>query len=311
MPWGKMDDKFHRNRKVRKLRRMRGGVEALGVWAYRWSWCLDDVDLTGMVPEDELDERELKAAPKLVEVGLWDEVEGGFRFHDFNEYNPTKEQVERKKERDRQRAAALRAEEKTRNSEQTSKNTGDLELVACDSPANRKRVADESSPARVSPSPSPSHAQPNSDCLQGGPPEASAPASGTGLTKRKPSKPAVSTPAWEAYAAAYQRRYGVAPVRNARVSSQLAQFVQRVPADDAPAVAEHYLASNNSRYVSSGHSVGCLLQDAEKLRTEWATGRHATASQARKADARQERGQMWDGLIARLEREEAEAAANG
>lgn len=38
MPWGRMDDKFHRNEKVRRLRKIRGGREALGVWVFWWSW---------------------------------------------------------------------------------------------------------------------------------------------------------------------------------------------------------------------------------------------------------------------------------
>jgi hypothetical protein len=42
----------------------------------------------------------------LVETGLWDRTHGGYRVHDFHEYNPSKAQVEekRKKDRDRKRA---------------------------------------------------------------------------------------------------------------------------------------------------------------------------------------------------------------
>lgn len=86
MTWGKMDDKFHRNRKVRELRRLKGGREALGDWAHWWSWCLDDPELTGVVPEFELDASERKSAALLVQVGLWDVVDGGYRFHDFRPY---------------------------------------------------------------------------------------------------------------------------------------------------------------------------------------------------------------------------------
>lgn len=118
MPWGRMDDKFHRNRKVRELRRIKGGREALGTWVYWWSWCLDEPDLVGFVPADELPPADAKAAPLLVEVGLWDEVDGGYQFHDFAEYNPTRQQVEAKKKADRERVAAKR--EETR------------EIVACD-----------------------------------------------------------------------------------------------------------------------------------------------------------------------------------
>lgn len=109
MPWGKMDDKFHRNRKVRTLRKMPGGREALGVWTYWWSWCLDDPELTGVVPRDELPEADVAAANLLVEVELWDLVSEGYKFHDFNDYNPTKDQVEAKRAADRERMARLRS----------------------------------------------------------------------------------------------------------------------------------------------------------------------------------------------------------
>lgn len=113
MPWGKMDDKFHRNAKVRATRKAKGGREALGVWAFWWSWCLDDPELTGIVPEDELPPVDRRAAALLVEVGLWDVVEGGYRFHDFEQYNPSRVDVEAKREADRKRVAEKRAASRT------------------------------------------------------------------------------------------------------------------------------------------------------------------------------------------------------
>jgi hypothetical protein len=90
--------------------------------------------------------------------------------------------------------------------------------------------------------------------------------------------------AWNAYLDTYFSRYGAEPVRNARTIAQMAQLVDRLGKDDAPYVAAFYVHHQNSRYVASGHSVGMLLQDAEKLRTEWATGRKVTQTQARQAD---------------------------
>jgi hypothetical protein len=86
MPWGKMDDKFHRNRKVIPLGQTAVGLQALGVWTFWWSWCLDDPELTGFVPLEELRDDERKSAALLVQVGLWDAVDGGFRFHDWRAY---------------------------------------------------------------------------------------------------------------------------------------------------------------------------------------------------------------------------------
>lgn len=149
MTWGKMDDKAHRNKKVRKLYRMGAkGREAYGVWTFRWSWCLDDPDLTGFVPEEELDAGELRAAELLCSDlhegrGLWVKVEGGYKFHDFHEYNPTKDQVERKKKYDRDR----------KKSEPTPTPGG----FRADSETTPNGIAEESFPTRVSHSHSHSH----------------------------------------------------------------------------------------------------------------------------------------------------------
>ncbi len=83
----------------------------------------------------------------------------------------------------------------------------------------------------------------------------------------------VTAPVWHAYADAYQRRYSVEPVRNAKVNGQLAQFVGRVPQDEAPRIAAFYVGHSSRFYSEKGHAVDFLLRDAEKLRTEWATGR--------------------------------------
>lgn len=96
-----------------------------------------------------------------------------------------------------------------------------------------------------------------------------------------------SAETWRAYAQAYEARYGVQPVRNASVNGQLANLVKRLGQDEAPLVAAFYLSHNHTFYVSAGHSVGALLKDAEKLRTEWATGRKTTQAKARQVDRAQ------------------------
>ena len=68
------------------------------------------------------------------------------------------------------------------------------------------------------------------------------------------------------------------PVRNAKVNGMLARFCSRVPADEAPHIAAYYLGHNSAYYVQRGHPADCLLADAEKLRTEWATNRQTTST---------------------------------
>lgn len=112
---------------------------------------------------------------------------------------------------------------------------------------------------------------------------------------------AKTTDLWEAYSEAYQRRYGVPPVRNAKVNTQLSQFIDRIGTAEAPFVAAYYLTSNNAWYVKQGHSVGVMLSDAEKLRTEWATRRQTTSRQANELDRKSQDRAEWEALLEGVE----------
>lgn len=125
---------------------------------------------------------------------------------------------------------------------------------------------------------------------------------------RKAAEPKAQAPTvgtWKAYANSYEVRYGVEPLRNAMVNGQLANLVARLGAEEAPAVAAYYVRSNNQRYVQAGHSVGMLLMDAEKLRTEWMTGRQTTATQARQVDQTQTNANAFAGILAEARQKEA------
>ena len=143
-----------------------------------------------------------------------------------------------------------------------------------------------------------------------------APSALSGKPARKPraAKPAAPRSAvWDSYADAYERRYGVPPVRNASVNAHLAQVVGKLGGDEAPAVAAHFVGSQNGLYVAAMHPTNLLLRDAEKLRTEWATGRGMTRTQAAMADRTQTNMNSFAPLIAAAEAREAEErqAANG
>lgn len=107
---------------------------------------------------------------------------------------------------------------------------------------------------------------------------------------------------WQAYADAYEARYGAPPVRNAKVNANVVAFLKRVPADEGPPIAASFLRNNAAFYVGRGHDFGCLLADAEKLRTEWVTGNAITATQARQADRTAAIGNTFGKLIASAER---------
>jgi hypothetical protein len=73
-------------------------------------------------------------------------------------------------------------------------------------------------------------------------------------------------------------------VRNQKVNAQVKQFVQRIGIEESAMLAEWFVNHPGSYYVGRMHVFGCLLTDAEKLRTEWATGRVMTAGKARQSD---------------------------
>jgi hypothetical protein len=89
----------------------------------------------------------------------------------------------------------------------------------------------------------------------------------------KPPKPKneLAAKTWEAYSEAYRSRYRVNPVRNQTVNSQVVNFCKRI-GEESPQVAAFYVSLDTPFYKTQMHSFGVLLKDAEKLRTQWATG---------------------------------------
>lgn len=119
---------------------------------------------------------------------------------------------------------------------------------------------------------------------------------GSNKTKRKKKAPK-SDSVWRAYSAAYRLRYGDDPVRNQPANAMCCKLVDLLGADEAPDVAAYYLTSNYRWYVQTGHALTSLIKDAQKLRTEWRTGRRVTAAQAHEKDRLQETGDVWGRVI--------------
>ena len=126
----------------------------------------------------------------------------------------------------------------------------------------------------------------------------------TAANSKKEKERPKTADVWEAYADAYGLRYAVPPVRNARVNAQLAQFIDRVGAGEAPGIAAYYLQNDSFFYLSKGHPVGLLLMDAEKLRTEFVTGNQVSSTQARHMDKRLSTKNAFQKLLDRVESDE-------
>lgn len=91
--------------------------------------------------------------------------------------------------------------------------------------------------------------------------------------QKRASDPAPTTVVWLTYSRAYHKRYGVEPVRNAKVNGQLSQLVSQLGAEEAIDVAAFYLTHDGAFYKQQAHEVGLMLRDAQKLRTELRTGK--------------------------------------
>ena len=69
-------------------------------------------------------------------------------------------------------------------------------------------------------------------------------------------------------------------------------------------LAAHLLGHRNGLYVAAMHPANLLLRDCEKLRTEWATGRQVTRTQAQQQDRTQTNLSAFAGMLAEAEQRE-------
>jgi hypothetical protein len=93
VPWFKVDDRLATHTKVAKA-----GNAAMGLWVRAGSWAA--LHLTdGVVPEHVLPMLGTRSeARRLVVAGLWESIDGGWRFRDWHDYQPSAEDTELAKE---------------------------------------------------------------------------------------------------------------------------------------------------------------------------------------------------------------------
>ena len=111
---------------------------------------------------------------------------------------------------------------------------------------------------------------------------------------------------WLAYAIAYEKRYGIWPVWNARMGGLICNLIDRVGVDLAPRVAVHYVRRVQEEFVvKQMHSVKLLASDAEKWATQCQTGATMTSHQAKQADQLQANMSVADQAMAILRAQRA------
>lgn len=111
MTWFKIDDSFYRSGKVRRLGRDR--VACVGLWTLCGVWSADNLT-DGFVPWEVVRQWDpaLKRTAVLLEVGLWEEgerdSEDGAVFHDWHDWQPSRDQVIQRRKSDAERRARWR-----------------------------------------------------------------------------------------------------------------------------------------------------------------------------------------------------------
>jgi hypothetical protein len=97
MAWFKVDDGFYTSHKVLQIPR-ENRHEAIGAWILVGAWSANKMT-DGFIPNYVLDEFGVSktSIDRLVAAGLWDVADGGIVFHDWCDYQPTREQLEAKK----------------------------------------------------------------------------------------------------------------------------------------------------------------------------------------------------------------------
>lgn len=128
MAWFKVDDAL-----AMHVKAFAAGNAALGLWVRAGSWSMQQLT-DGFIPQGVVaalgggwDD-----AAALINAGLWHQADGGYQFHDWAEYQPTREQVLA------ERAAATERKRRSRERSQSESRRDGGQTVAV-SPASPSR----------------------------------------------------------------------------------------------------------------------------------------------------------------------------
>lgn len=317
LPWIKVDVNLPRHPKTLHLQSMLPpGQNAVALLVGFWGWIAEFYP-EGLVPDFAL--LVLKThlgidLDPLIEARWLDKTDAGMVAHDWDFHNGPHAHAALMAAKRQQKFKAKKVKAKKRsgnaaplpggNAEKrstVSKPLQDVDEIRVD--VEEKLEAKD--PSGATPAPGPAQPEPPAEERR-----VSSPA--TRALKRTLSAGAMQAEAptaaiWESYSTAYRDKYGALPVRNATVSAQLAQVIKRLGASEAPEVAAFYVGHRAAFYAQSMHPVGLLLKDAEKLRTEWATGRQTTATEAKQREKTAANVTGWESLL----REKPKGVQNG
>ena len=158
--WYKVDDQLHTHPKAR-----RAGLAAMGLWTLAGShsmcyltdgfveaWFVD------MFPEG----REL--AGRLVEAGMWLPVDGGWQFHDWADYQPTRESVQAEREAANERKRRWKEKRDAERAAEQAKNAGG---TRSETRSEREEERVENTAPTPTPTPTPQSSVKNTPAVAG------------------------------------------------------------------------------------------------------------------------------------------------
>ena len=91
---------------------------------------------------------------------------------------------------------------------------------------------------------------------------------------------------FEAYALAYDKRYGCTPMRNQAINS-IAKKIYEQAGEEAMALVQHYVSMNKRVYLEKSHALQTCLWDLQAVRTAFVTGKTMTSTRAAEMDKEQ------------------------
>lgn len=114
MTWFKIDDTFAYHRKT-----MAAGNAALGLWVRAGAYCAQQLT-DGFVSREVIGTLGTAAqARRLVTAGLWRETDEGYQFHDWADFQPSREDVTEQRQLSKERQARWRMRRATNASPET------------------------------------------------------------------------------------------------------------------------------------------------------------------------------------------------
>ena len=118
MAWFKVDDKLHSHPKVLGV-----PLRSMGLWVLAGAWSADQLT-DGFIPRAVLPTLQAKPsdARDLVTSGLWLEVDGGWQFHDWLEFQFSRASTLARRAKDAERKAEARAAKAAKREEEERAN---------------------------------------------------------------------------------------------------------------------------------------------------------------------------------------------